>query len=336
MVKMSRIKLVIILMFIVVVSSCEKEKTGLLDICEWSFSFEPVEYDCFDLVSPYSLHNPYEKLVGKIILDNSTNETLYYYTYKQPGGVGTLHINRKWSNIDMCSPESLNEDLLFPGASDIDINQENQVIFTSGVGEISIRQMDTNEISKLSFENRVGYPLWLNNSEFALQLYDESNRYVSIVVNESGVVIDTLPIKHSRVSDFQDGNLANYCLCDNNGEIQILNLETDILDIYSFTTYGNAPSRIHWLDNDRLLISNNKVITILDLETKQEEVVLDLSNCESVRIVDVEVSTLNSNRLLLILREFVEVQNDPVILSKYQRVFGFDIETKQMTYFELE
>ena len=99
-------------MFIVVVSSCEKEKTGLLDICEWSFSFEPVEYDCFDLVSPYSLHNPYEKLVGKIILDNSTNETLYYYTYKQPGGVGTLHINRKWSNIDMCSPESLNEDLL--------------------------------------------------------------------------------------------------------------------------------------------------------------------------------------------------------------------------------
>ena len=52
MVKMSRIKLVIILMFIVVVSSCEKEKTGLLDICEWSFSFEPVEYDCFDLVSP--------------------------------------------------------------------------------------------------------------------------------------------------------------------------------------------------------------------------------------------------------------------------------------------
>ena len=85
-----------------------------------------------------------------------------------------------------------------------------------------------------------------------------------------------------------------------------------------------------------MLISNNKVITILDLETKQEEVVLDLSNCESVRIVDVEVSTLNSNRLLLILREFVEVQNDPVILSKYQRVFGFDIETKQMTYFELE
>lgn len=302
--------------------------------CEWEATFLSVPDTCFDLprnpngsifTAPHGPSYSFQSPMFNPLIDGS----FYYVKLDQPD-FDEIQLIRK----NLC-PFSTDPELslTLPGFGGMKINQNGNLLFLTDQQTLVYYNVYSNTIDTI-LANTIAIDLfWIDRATCAVSVYiEESNDFRYVAYDTSGVVMDTLSLDFGNTSNQNDAYFAFYY---SSGSIQIFSTETlELVRSISRPHGFNGAIRTTWIDNERLLLLETKKLSLLNIETEEEQVLLDYSGCENIGFYSVTSDPFDHDRILI--SRFDHYLNENGQLRREERISYYNITTGEEQILELE
>jgi hypothetical protein len=316
-------------------SACVEDEIVMQAVpCEWEATFSSIPDTCFDLPrnpngSVFTAsHGPSHSFSSPIF--NTVSDGSMYYVKADRPNFNEIQLIRK----NLC-PSNIEPEFTktLPAIINIKVNQNGNLLFSPSYGVLVMYDPNTDIIDTVFSDRPLIDHFWISETTCGASVFNEAisgTQY--FVFNNDGEVIDTLPIYSGNTSNQNDRYFAHY---RSSGPIPIFSTETlELVKSIPRPDDFNGAIRTTWIDNERLLLLGLKKLSLINIETEEEQVLLNYSGCENIGFHSVTSDPFDHDRILI--SRFDHYHNEDGQLRREERISYYNITTGEEQILELE
>lgn len=332
---MKNLTLLFLLFGILFYSACINDDNLMISApCQWQAEFLSVPDTCFDLprsqtgsvfTAPYEVDYSFFAPTFNPLEEGS----IYYVKINLPERDEIQLIRR-----DLC-PGSMNTEQIIAteGFGFMKINQDGNLLYRSNQRTLNYYNVSNNTVDTILTDISMIDAFWINGATCAACVYiEETGKNQYVTYDTSGVRLDTLPITFANISNQNDMYFAWYY---SSGPLLIYSTATlELVKSIPRPDDFNGAIRTTWVDNERLLLLETKRLSLLNIETEEETLLLDYSGCENIGFYSVTSDPFDHDRIMI--SRFDHYYDVDGQIFQHERISYYNIETGEEQILELE